>query len=40
LENFLTNIENQKTKVKEELKIYEDKQAEIIKRFKEDEEKR
>ena len=34
------NIENQKTKVKEELKIYEDKQAEIIKRFKEDEEKR
>ena len=40
LENFLTNIENQKTKVKEELKIYEDKQAEIIKRFKEDEEKK
>ena len=40
LENFLTNIENQKIKVKEELKIYEDKQAEIIKRFKEDEEKR
>ena len=40
LENFLTNIENQKIKVKEELKIYEDKQNELIKQFKEQKKKK